>query len=389
VVTDSEGAAIMTGTATDVPMAGRAATGASFPVLETRAGRHCRRLWLRIGPGAWICGDRGALSALPPSAARIGAITDGEILPWPYVFTAGDRTRAYRTLSAALVQSDDPETYEHWEANWGFAIDAQFLQGGERLLRTRSGHYVHRRDVYRATPTSFAGGSFRELAGGEPGVPFGWVAEDGARVHPRPAEEGPGEPLPRLSRVRVYALHGEGPGAFARIGPGRWVRARKLRWIAPAPPPAQVRVAARERWIDVDLSSQTLIAYEGAEPVFATLVSTGGPRFPTQPGVFRIWGRYIAHTMDNTESTHLRSHYRFADVPWVQFFDGDRGLHSVYWHDHFGLARSHGCVNLSPRDARWLFDFTTHPLPAGWVARTIPAGEGTVVRVRGVYSYEA
>jgi lipoprotein-anchoring transpeptidase ErfK/SrfK len=146
-------------------------------------------------------------------------------------------------------------------------------------------------------------------------------------------------------------------------------------------------VAARERWIDVDVASQTLLAYEGLEPVYATMVSTGGPRWETPPGVFRIWGRYLAQTMDNTEAVSLRSHYRFGEVPWVQFFDGSRGLHSVYWHDQFGHARSHGCVNLAPRDARWLFEFTSHPLPPGWSVRTIPAGEGSVVRVRGRYAF--
>jgi lipoprotein-anchoring transpeptidase ErfK/SrfK len=87
--------------------------------------------------------------------------------------------------------------------------------------------------------------------------------------------------------------------------------------------------------------------------------------------------------MDNTENANLPNHFRFGDVPYVQFFDGDRGLHGVYWHDQFGTPRSHGCVNLSPRDARWLFHFTTHPLPPGWISRTIPEGQGTLVRVRG------
>ncbi|MEI8256470.1 MAG: L,D-transpeptidase, partial [Deltaproteobacteria bacterium] len=114
-------------------------------------------------------------------------------------------------------------------------------------------------------------------------------------------------------------------------------------------------------------------------------VSTGD-RYPTVPGEFHVWGKYLAHTMDNTESVHLASHFRLGDVPYVQFFDHDRGLHAVYWHDGFGVAHSHGCVNLAPRDAEYLFHFTAHPLPPGWLAREIPAGRGTLIRVRGRYT---
>lgn len=384
-ITDSEGAVIVSAPSIDAPVAGQAAPNASFPILDVRPGRGCQRLWVRIGPEAWVCGDRGELSSSPPAIAHTNETYREQVLPWAYAFTVADRTRVYRSLTAALAQSDDPESYEYWEANWGLAIESELIIGNERIFRTHSGRYLRRRQFYRASPTEFAGGTYRELVGDEPSVPFGWVAEDRTLVYSQPAEQGPAETLPRLSRVRVYALHGTGSRAFARIGPNRWVRADKIRWVSPAPPPEEVNIATRERWIDVDLTSQTLIAYEGTEPVYATMVSTGGERFPTLPGVFRIWGKYLYRTMDNTEASRLRSHYRFEDVPWVQFFDGDRGLHSVYWHDHFGIPRSHGCVNLSPRDARFLFAFTSHSLPPGWTFRVIPAGQGTLVRVRGRY----
>ena len=71
------------------------------------------------------------------------------------------------------------------------------------------------------------------------------------------------------------------------------------------------------------------------------------------------------------------------DVPWVQFFDNAVALHGVYWHSQFGRVKSHGCVNLAPLDARWLFEFTGPRVQEGWVA-AYPAqlDEGTVVQVR-------
>lgn len=384
VITDPHNAMVMVEPAATGTIAGHVSFRSSFAPLAAQRGPGCRAQWIRIEDRAWVCGDRGELSPSAPHAHQV--TPDGETsLPWPYAFTGRDGVRAYHTEAAAMALSDDPSTFEQWEANWGFAIDALTGQGETRVLRSHSGHFLRRRDVYRASPSTFEGGAFRALEGSERGIPFGWVAQGATRVYSVPEERGANEGLARLTPLRVYEVRGRSRRAMARIGDNRWVRADHIRWIAPEPPPSQVDIARRERWIDVDLSTQTLIAYEGAEAVYATMVSTGGERSPTPPGVFRVWGRYLAHTMDNTENANLPNHFRLGDVPYVQFFDDDRGLHGVYWHDQFGVARSHGCVNLSPRDARWLFRFTAHPLPAGWLSRAMPEGQGTVIRVRGRY----
>jgi hypothetical protein len=87
--------------------------------------------------------------------------------------------------------------------------------------------------------------------------------------------------------------------------------------------------------------------------------------------------------MENVERDDVDSHYSLQEVPYVQFFDGAVALHGTYWHRDFGRVRSHGCVNLAPLDARWLFDFTEPRLPRGWAA-AYPAAvdEGSLVRVR-------
>lgn len=383
VMTDESAITIMAQPTFEGAIAGRALPGALLPVFEARNGRGCRRLWLRVAENAWVCGDHGELSDAEPVGSREGQPRAGEVLPWSYAFASHDGTRAYRTLAAALRASSDPSDYEIWEANWGFATVGTTGEGASRVVRTYGGFFLRRSDLYRATPSEFAGGRFEDLAGTDPMVPFGWVALGGSRVYPAPSEHGAGEPIARLSLVHVYATREAGGRVWARIGPERWIRADHVRWIAPAPPPEDVDVRARERWIDVDLGSQTLIAYEGADPVYATMVSTGRGQFATRPGVFRIHSRYLAHTMDNTEATHLPNHYRLGDVPYVQYFDGDRGLHAVYWHDGFGVPRSHGCVNLAPRDALYLWRWTAHPLPQGWVSMNIPPGAGTLVRIRG------
>jgi lipoprotein-anchoring transpeptidase ErfK/SrfK len=112
------------------------------------------------------------------------------------------------------------------------------------------------------------------------------------------------------------------------------------------------------RWVQVDLYEQTLVAYEGAQPVYATLVSSGLDKWATQPGVFQIYARLTADRMSGAYAPDKSDYYYLEAVPWVMYFDGDRALHGEYWHDRLGFKRSHGCVNLAPLDAKWLFDWT-------------------------------
>ena len=75
--------------------------------------------------------------------------------------------------------------------------------------------------------------------------------------------------------------------------------------------------------------------------------------------------------------------YSVATVPWTMFFAKDLALHTAYWHDRFGEPRSHGCVNLSPSDARRLYHWSSPDLPLGWsMAHGRPETPGSIVRIR-------
>ncbi|MGB1699107.1 MAG: L,D-transpeptidase, partial [Nannocystaceae bacterium] len=141
-------------------------------------------------------------------------------------------------------------------------------------------------------------------------------------------------------------------------------------------------VGAKERWVHVDLGEQTLTAYEGDEPMLATLVSTGREPGMTPTGVFRIQSKFITTAM--RDQPPEEDAYSIEDVPWTQYFDQNIALHGAFWHSGFGLVRSHGCVNLSPPDARWLFGFLASAVPAGWHAVMPGVGEtpqGSVVYI--------
>jgi lipoprotein-anchoring transpeptidase ErfK/SrfK len=148
---------------------------------------------------------------------------------------------------------------------------------------------------------------------------------------------------------------------YVRVGAETYLPARAVAVARAATPPENLQ--PEERWIDVNLAEQTLVAYEGATPVFATLVSSGRPGHETPTGSFRIYGKHVTITMDDTLAGDEA--YSIEDVPWTQYFQEGYALHAAFWHDKFGRVRSHGCVNLSPSDARRLFFWTGPQIAAG------------------------
>jgi lipoprotein-anchoring transpeptidase ErfK/SrfK len=115
-------------------------------------------------------------------------------------------------------------------------------------------------------------------------------------------------------------------------------------------------VGPGERWIDVNLTQQRLVAYEGDTPVFDTLVSSGTWNHPTVTGQFRVWLRFTSQTMDGRR---LGYNYYLENVPYVMYFYQDYALHGTFWHNNFGTPMSHGCVNLPTPAAEWIFNWST------------------------------
>jgi len=123
-------------------------------------------------------------------------------------------------------------------------------------------------------------------------------------------------------------------------------------------------------WIHVSIMKQSMVAYVGDKPVYATLVSTGADGMgdpktthSTVRGQFLIHTKHVTATMDSDE---VGDEFDLRDVPYVQYFSEGFAFHAAYWHDTFGTPHSHGCVNLSPIDSRWLFHWTDPPVPQAW-----------------------
>jgi lipoprotein-anchoring transpeptidase ErfK/SrfK len=128
---------------------------------------------------------------------------------------------------------------------------------------------------------------------------------------------------------------------------------------APASPPSSTgSTNSGERWIDVNLSTQRLQAYEGNGVVYNAVVSTGLAWYPTPTGTYYIQRKYRYDDM--TGGSRARGDYYYvSNVPHVQYFYAGYSLHGTYWHNNFGTPMSHGCVNLNQTDAAWLYNWTS------------------------------
>ena len=137
-------------------------------------------------------------------------------------------------------------------------------------------------------------------------------------------------------------------------------------------------------WVHVSILKQSMVAYEGDTPVYVTLVSTGADGLgdpktthSTVRGQFLIHTKHVTATMDSDE---VGDEFDLRDVPYVQYFSEGFAFHAAYWHDTFGTPHSHGCVNLSPSDSRWLFHWTDPPVPQAWHGAMSLRG-GTLVHI--------
>jgi hypothetical protein len=212
-------------------------------------------------------------------------------------------------------------------------------------------------------------------------LPLGWVVSPRARHYrieegdPSKADEKNGK-LKRgdsVERFTIVQLTGkkvtiEDRGYF-ETEEGWWLRDIDAAVTRPGSPPKNL--APGEKWIDVNLSTQSLIAFEGDKPVYATVVSTGrhndedkSKDHRTVQGEFRIREKHIAATMEDDGASD--GPYSIQDVPWIMYFEGSYALHGAFWHSMFGRERSHGCVNMTPHDAKHIFAWAGPTLPAGW-----------------------
>ncbi len=185
---------------------------------------------------------------------------------------------------------------------------------------------------------------------------FGWIVEE---AHPRVSASAlaaeTGTVLPRETVVPIYDVVEAEETTWYMIGMGQWLDRRYIRQFKANPTPPEG--VDNGRWIEVNLYEQTLAVYDNNTLVFATLVATGMDPFFTRPGLFKIERKLDLETMSGAFEADGSDYYYLEEVPWTMYFDEARALHGAYWRTWFGFEQSHGCVNLSVADARWIYEW--------------------------------
>lgn len=385
---------------------------------RTARGKGCTKPWIEVEPRGWICGDNVEPSTKAPFGREVPMLDRGEIVPGDYGRIAGPNASTY-TLEKKVEppkkkfgakdkqakKETGPVTSPSQLDDAGSAagagpklVEDQPILGtltvriyeeatfaGKQYLRIspKEKEYVLKSQVKRLVPSSYMGARLGDDTGWA--VPFGfvwprnnwqqaWTYEQPNRIANRqvPARM----PVPILETANGK----DGKPMAYRIGEGEWMRVGDVRVFHPTPPPPLLK--KNERWIDIDLDEQILVAFEGNMAVYATMISSGAKDHSTMTGTYRVWLKDSEADMKNLKA---EDPYSVATVPWTQFFypEEDLALHTAYWHDAFGKPKSHGCINLAPRDARWLYYWSDPQVAPGWTSSTgVVEMPGSVVRVR-------
>ncbi len=332
----------------------------------------CTHGWRAVEPRGYICAptiatDRAATTELLPR------VPTGALVPGVYGKIRGDGARLYDDEDAVRRKSAGraPEAALTVRRLGTLRID------GREFWRTRHG-LVAVSDIRKLDSSGFRGVDLEDgLA-----QPLAWArfrGDDGAialREAPSPTAA-----VQTRWKARHHArvVETSVDGAWVRLDRGGWAQRNEVRIASVTPAPEGI--ASDERWIDIDVEEQVLVAYVGARPVYATLVSTGRRGHDTPTGVFRIERKVAERTMSSRPDDD--DPYAVDRVPWTAYFVGSFALHTAYWHGSFGERKSHGCVNLAPRDARRLYGWTAPGVLPGYTEIHGSAAQpGAVIQIR-------
>lgn len=268
--------------------------------------------------------------------------------------------------AAAIRRIDSPFSYI------SYAEDA--VVDGKRFYMIEYGAWMTANEISRlGSVPLFQGLTFRRT----PDRPFGWVLTylssgpvQTKRTPGYATDDYTGHILNNHEIIQFYASEMVGEMEWYMIAPDEWLPRNVVARVLPnTTPPEGV---PGDRWIEVNLFEQTLAVYDQRELVFATLIASGLEPFYTRPGLFQIYQKVKSGPMRGAFEADRSDAYYLEDVPWTMYYDDARALHGAYWRANLGFPQSHGCVNLSVGDSRWVFDWASE---GDWVYVWDPSGK--------------
>jgi lipoprotein-anchoring transpeptidase ErfK/SrfK len=358
-------------------VAGVVRRGTVLKVGDKVSGSGCKDgTWYKATPFGYVCTALGFHVSDTPSTNRYGVPPAKVSNHLPYQYSRVITKRAPRYYRIPTVQEEKqarramekkgatPEAVSSlMEGDYFLALAEKETRkaDGAVFYRTVRGRFVRETDVELRNPEAIRG---EELGRDGWRLPLAIVyGEDRELLNVEGSKPRVTGTAKKHARFVVEEELTKGDIAYVSGTPGA-VRRDEVRVARQAKRPSSV--PANGKWIHVDLSEQTLVAYEGDKPVYATVISSGKEGYQPPTGLFEVEQKYISTTMNATDP--IDGFYEVEEVPWTLYYHGGYALHGAYWHTDFGKVRSHGCTNIAPVDARWLYYWSEPEVPAAWHA---------------------
>ena len=285
-------------------------------------------------------------------------------LPYHYYKVDNTGTAFYPSLDAARAKSGASQTIPPGAFFYVVYAERLDTEKGTYFLMP-SGEYMPGDGSTVSVNPQFPGVEVH----GTPRNSFGWVFNP-TPIRREPNEMGYNTPVGQLKLydiVQIYATENVEGNVWNMIGPDEWIIGRDVAVVTPSSTPPDG--VTNGRWIDVNLAEQTLAVYDQGQMVYATVIATGAEPLFTRPGLFPIYKKLELEKMQGERGT--ANFYYLENVPWTMYFDKARALHGAYWRAKMGYEQSHGCVNLYPGDAHWLYNWAKE---GDWVYVHDPSG---------------
>lgn len=291
-------------------------------------------------------------------------------LPFKYALLGDGPTDVYESLDDAMAGKNAVGVIEAGRLRYVSYTDFTETPAG-RFFNLVDGTWVSV-SSRMSIPHSYPGGiEFSRT----PSHAFGWILPFASTVETkrtpgRNLDDYTGHTINQYDLVQVYSSQIVNNEEWDLVAPDEWLESRTVGKVTPifTPPPG----VENDRWIEVNLFEQTLAVYDQSQMIFATLIASGLEPFYTKPGLFQIRDKLNSTTMSGSFTADHSDYYYLEDVPWTMYYDHARALHGAYWRTAFGFPQSHGCINLSPEDAHWLFNWAKI---GDWVYVWDPSGK--------------
>lgn len=291
-------------------------------------------------------------------------------LPFSYAILGDGETPVYASLDEAISGKNAIRSIEPGGLRYVSYIDYSDTDNG-RFFKLHDATWV-RVSSRVSIPHSYQGGIELDRT---PSHSFGWILPfnptlETKRTPGYNSDSYTGHILNQYQIVPVYSSQVVDGVEWDLVAPDEWIESRMIGRVTPnTTPPDGI---TSDRWIEVNLEEQTLSVYNQNKLIYATLIASGMDPFFTKPGTFQIQRKLDSTPMSGSFAADRSDYYYLEDVPWTMYYDNARALHGAYWRTAFGFPQSHGCVNLNPADAHWLYNWANE---GDWVYVWDPSGK--------------